>query len=516
MAVEQASPERDPRKHPSMNALTIEPITRPVALRSEFELRELERQRQRVAVYDAIADRRAQWLTQNSYYYESVHRLVESIVLPGSSVLEVGCGLGNLVALLGARGGRAVGIDVSPRSIELARARHPSIDLRVADVERDPLPEGPFDVIVLSDVVGHLDDVQRALERVRPLLATGGRIVVTYYNFVWEPVLRLAERLGRKTPWPDQNWLSRVDIINLLELASYQVVREGTEVLMPARIPLLSELANRIGPKLPITRAVSLVEYFVARPVAEPVASPLPGVSVICPCRNERGNIREAIARTPLMGPRTELIFVDGNSTDGTVEEIQAAMAEYSGPLELRLIPQGDGKGKGDAVRKGFDIARHEVLMILDSDLTVPPEDLPKFYRALVTSKGEFINGVRLVYPMEGQAMRFLNLLGNKFFSAALSWVLEQPLKDSLCGTKVLYKRDYERIAANRAFFGDFDPFGDFDLLFGAARLSMKIVDLPVRYRARTYGDTKISRFEHGWLLLEMTAFGFKKFRMGG
>ncbi|HEX4354143.1 MAG TPA: glycosyltransferase family 2 protein, partial [Polyangiales bacterium] len=262
-------------------------------------------------------------------------------------------------------------------------------------------------------------------------------------------------------------------------------------------------------------RELALVSYFVAR--AEPTVQPdkLPTVSVICPCRNEKGNIREAVARTPLMGPKTELIFVDGNSSDGTVEEIEAVIAEYRGPLELKLIAQGDGKGKGDAVRKGFAAAKHDVLMILDSDLTVPPEDLPKFYRALVNRKGEFINGVRLVYPMEGEAMRFLNLLGNKFFGAALSWVLEQPIKDSLCGTKVLYRRDYDEIAANRGYFGEFDPFGDFDLLFGAARLNMRIVDLPVRYRARTYGETKIDRFSHGWLLLKMTAFGFAKLRMG-
>jgi glycosyltransferase involved in cell wall biosynthesis len=221
------------------------------------------------------------------------------------------------------------------------------------------------------------------------------------------------------------------------------------------------------------------------------------------------------VLRTPMMGPRTELIFVDGNSSDGTVQEIEAVIREYQGPLELKLVLQGDGKGKGDAVRKGFAAASLDVLMILDSDLTDPPEDLPKFYRALITDKGQFINGVRLVYPMEGEAMRFLNLLGNKFFSTALSWVLDQPIKDSLCGTKVLYRRDYDRIAANRAFFGEFDPFGDFDLLFGAARLNLRIVDLPVRYRARTYGETKIDRFSHGWLLLKMTAFGFKKLRMG-
>ncbi|MCC6551873.1 MAG: glycosyltransferase [Polyangiaceae bacterium] len=435
------------------------------------------------------------------------------MVLPGSRVLEVGCGLGDLLAGLDAS--EAIGIDISPRMIEIARARHPGLDLRVADVERDPLPSGQFDAIILSDVVGHLDDIQRGLERLRPLLAPGGRVIVTYYNFVWEPVLKLAERIGRKTPWPEQNWLSMQDIENLLYLSGFDVVRRGTAILLPLDVPVVADLLNHVGAKLPGAKQAALVDYFVARAAAEVEASPAPTVSVICPCKNEKGNIREAVARTPVMGPATELIFVDGNSTDGTREEIEAVIAEYRGPLALRLVLQGDGKGKGDAVRKGFAAARNDVLMILDSDLTVPPEDLPKFYRALVTGKGEFINGVRLVYPMEGEAMRFLNLLGNKFFSTALSWLLEQPIKDSLCGTKVLYRKDYDKIAANRHFFGDFDPFGDFDLLFGAARLNMKIVDLPVRYRARTYGDTKISRFSHGFLLLRMTAFGFKKLRMG-
>lgn len=477
---------------------------------------DVERRQHKVAVYDAIAERRALWLERAKYYHATIHRIVETLAPRGTRVLEVGCGIGDLLAHLQDHGCRCVGVDISPRAVEIAKARHPGLDVRVADVERDPLPEGPFDLIAFADVIGHVDDVQRAFERVRALLAPAGRIFVTYYNFVWEPALKLAERLGLKTPWPDQNWLSMQDIENLLNLSGYQVVRTGTEVLVPVEIPYISENANRVGANLPVLREASLLAYFVARAVPDQFVSPLPGVSIVCPCRNERGNIAEAIARTPVMGPRTELIFVDGNSTDGTVEEIQRSIAEYSGPLELRLLHQGDGKGKGDAVRKGFDAASHDVLMILDSDLTVPPEDLPKFYNALVTSKGELINGVRLVYPMEGQAMRFLNLVGNKFFSAALSWILQQPIKDSLCGTKVLFKSDYARIAGNRSFFGDFDPFGDFDLLFGAARLNLKILDLPVRYRARTYGETKISRFTHGWLLLRMTAFGFKKFRMGG
>jgi SAM-dependent methyltransferase len=481
--------------------------------RSDFERRESARRRERIERFDRAAEARSESTTRHRYYGAELERLVRSLVPPGSRVLEVGVGSGDLLAAVGGPG--SVGIDVSPRMVELAKERHPELDLRVVDVEHDALPEGPFDVILLSDAVGMLEDIQVALERLHSRLHREGRIVVTYYNFVWEPALKLAERVGIKTHWPDQNWLSMDDIQNLLYLGGYEVFRRGTDILMPVHVPAVSTVLNRVAAQLPVARELSLVDYFVARAI--PVAAPeqLPSVSVICPCRNEKGNIREAVARTPVMGSGTELVFVDGNSSDGTVEEIEQVIREYRGPLTLRLVLQGDGKGKGDAVRKGFAAAKNDVLMILDSDLTVPPEDLPKFYQALVSGKGEFINGVRLVYPMEGEAMRFLNLLGNKFFSSALSWLLEQPIKDSLCGTKVLYRTAYELIASHRSFFGDFDPFGDFDLLFGAARLNMRIVDLPVRYRARTYGETKISRFSHGWLLFKMTAFGFKKLRMG-
>jgi SAM-dependent methyltransferase len=478
-----------------------------------FEEREARRRQQRVDRFNQVAGARAASTTRHRYYGAEIERLMQSLVTPGSRVLEIGTGLGDLLAAVG--GPNSIGIDVASRMIELGKLRHPELDLRQLDVEVDPLPQGPFDVIILSDAIGLLDDIQNVLERLKPLLGPTGRMIVTYYNFLWEPALKLAERVGLKTHWPDQNWLSMGDIASLLHLAGYEVFRRGTDILMPAHVPGVSSALNRIGAQIPIARDLSLVSYFVARPVSETMPEQLPSVSVICPCRNERGNIRDAIARTPLMGSATELIFVDGNSSDGTVEEIEQAIREYRGPLSLKLVPQGNGKGKGDAVRKGFAAANNDILMILDSDLTVPPEDLPKFYRALVSGKGEFVNGVRLVYPMEGEAMRFLNLLGNKFFSSALSWLLEQPIKDSLCGTKVLYRTAYQRIADNRAFFGDFDPFGDFDLLFGAARLNMRIVDLPVRYRARTYGETKIDRFAHGWLLLKMTAFGFRKLRMG-
>ena len=470
-----------------------------------------ERHRARFEQYDRIAEERAGSGTHR-YYGAELRRLLTSLVPDGGRLLEVGCGFGELLHALPARS--KIGVDVSVKMIEMGRELHPQLDLRVGDVLGGTLPEGPFDTIVLSDVLGHLDDILQVLDRLRRRLSAEGRLIVTYYNFLWEPVLRLAEALGLKSKWPDQNWLSMKDIENLLYLADFEVFRRGTDILLPAQIPAVSRLANQVLAKLPIAREAALVDYFVARPAPPSTVLTERSVSVICPAKNERGNIREIVRRTPVMGAATELIFVEGNSDDGTREEIVSVMQENSGLLSVRLVDQADGIGKGDAVRRGFAAARHEVLMILDADMTVPPDDLPKFYRALVTRKGDRINGVRLVYPMEDQAMRFLNLLGNRCFSTALSWLLDQPFKDSLCGTKVLTRENYQRIASHRAFFGKLDPFGDFDLLFGAARLNFKIVDLPIRYRARAYGDTKISRFRHGWTLAKMVAFGFRKLKL--
>jgi glycosyltransferase involved in cell wall biosynthesis len=261
---------------------------------------------------------------------------------------------------------------------------------------------------------------------------------------------------------------------------------------------------NRFAVKLRPFRWAALTNMIVARPKAREREHC--SVSVVVPARNEAGNIERLITRIPEMGTGTEIVFVEGHSSDQTFEAIEAAVAAH--PERRCKVFKQAGKGKGDAVRLGFAEAAGDVLMILDADVTVVPEDLPRFYEAIRSGKSEFANGVRLVYPMEGQAMRFANLLGNKWFSMAFTWLFGQPVKDTLCGTKVLTKEDYQKIAENRAYFGDFDPFGDFDLLFGAARLNLKITDVPVRYRQRTYGTTNIQRWRHGWLLLKMVMFG--------
>jgi glycosyltransferase involved in cell wall biosynthesis len=335
-------------------------------------------------------------------------------------------------------------------------------------------------------------------------------LIVVYYSSLWKPLMRLASALGIRKKQPEMNWLAHEDVKNLLNLADYEPIHLEQRILLPVYIPLVSYVLNKFLAPLPIVRNFALVNLLVARPGA-PSAGGSPAVSVIVPARNEAGNLAELAERVPLMGPNDELIFVEGHSSDHTWDVIQQ-IYDQRGSRRMQIAQQ-DGKGKGDAVRKGFAMAKGDVLMILDADLSVDPEELPKFYDAIRTGKGEFVNGSRLVYPMEAKAMRFLNMLANKFFAVAFSFVLGQRFKDTLCGTKVVSRSQYEKIAQHRSFFGDFDPFGDFDLLFGAARLSLKIVEVPVPYKERTYGTTNISRFRHGALLFRMLWFALFKFK---
>ena len=448
------------------------------------------------------------------YFHAELLRQMRFLVPPGASVLEVGCGVGTLLADL--QPARGLGIDFSSEMIRLAQENNPQLEFRVADAHALDVDE-KFDFIILSNLVGDLTDIQQALARLPQACHDRTRIIITHYNYLWAPLVRLAERLGLKPRQQEQNWLEIDDLSNLLELAGLDAVRGSSYLLSPIPIPVVGELLNGYVGSLPLLNRLCINQLVVARPLPEPVDPEGYSVSVIVACKDERGNIEELFRKTPKMGRGTEMIFVDGHSEDGTVEEIERCIADL-GDLnpeldKVRVFTQ-PGKGKGDAVRLGFAEATGDILMILDADITVRPEELPKFFDALVKSKGEFINGSRLVYPMEDQAMRLLNMFGNHFFGWTFSWLLEQRLTDTLCGTKVLFRRDYEAIERGRSFFGDFDPFGDFDLLFGAAKLNLKIREVPIRYRNREYGEIKISRFKHGLLLLRMSLLGFRRFKL--
>lgn len=468
-----------------------------------------EYQQNRIARWDTVADSpvRGNW---SGYYRSRIAEIFKLLVFPGQTVVEIGSGTGDLLAAL--QPSRGVGIDFSPRMVAEASRRHPALEFVVADAH-DMSLEGTFEVVILSDLINDVWDVQAVLEQVHRLCTPRTRVILNSYNKIWQGPLGLVRSLGLANPLGHQNWLSKQDVRNLLRLSGFEVISESSEVLLPVRVPLLNGLFNKLIVKLWPARYAALAEFVVARPQPSSTRASQkePSVSVIVAARNEAGHIEDIVARTPQMGSRTELIFVEGHSTDDTYAEIERVIAEN--PDRNMMLLRQPGTGKGDAVRHGYDHATGDILMILDADMTVAPEDLPRFYQVIVDGTGEFVNGVRLVYPMEREAMQFLNLLGNKFFGLVFSWLLRQPVKDTLCGTKVLTREAYETIAANRSYFGDFDPFGDFDLLFGAAKINLKIIDVPVRYRDRAYGDTNIDRWRHGVLLLRMAAFAAKKLR---
>ncbi len=483
---------------------------------------------ERIERWDLRADElKRRGLKWGRGYHRRLAQVYRHVVPEGVSVLELGSGRGDLLAAL--KPSRGIGLDFSSHMTNLARERHGDrADLTFVHGDADHLAslgevtqDGPFDYVILSDLINDLRDVQGVLEAVREVCAPHTRVVVNTYSRLWEPVLSSASALNLARPMTGSNWLTVHDTRNLLTLAGFETLRSWQEVLLPTTVPGINGLFNRFLAKLTPINHLCLANLLIARPAATPIENRRAGdrgdepvVSVIVAARNEAGNIQKILDRTPQnLGGGTELIFVEGNSSDDTWDVIQQKAQENPHWGAGLKVMQQDGKGKGDAVRKGFNAATGGVLMILDADMTVPPEDLPRFYEALRDGTGEYINGVRLVYPMEDQAMRFLNLIGNKFFSAAFTWLLGQPIKDTLCGTKVMSTRHYRQLAANRYYFGDFDPFGDFDLIFGAAKLNLKMIDLPIRYQARTYGDTNIDRWSSGVLLLRMTAYAARRIK---
>lgn len=460
--------------------------------------------------FDQMAPDRDKWKKKSRYYYNYMESFISFLVPENKRVVEIGCGTGDLLFKLNSSYG--LGVDISEKMIELARQKNsnPKIEFKTGAIDDI---EGLFDYIILLDLIGYLPDIEEFFRKLSRIMHPQSKIIITQYSQLWEPMLSLASSTGLRTPAVIvQNWISLEDINNFLRLTGLEVVKSGKKLLFPKNIPLVSKVINNYLINLWPLSKLALVNYVVARPTAIGDKKNKPSLSMIVPARNEAGTIEKIVQQIPEMGAFTEIIFVEGHSSDNTLAEIKRVVEKYKGKRRLKYSVQS-GKGKGDAVRLGFEMAEGDILAIYDADMTVPAKDIEKFYTAIADGKGEFINGSRLVYSLENESMRNLNYLANKIFSYLFSWILGQPIKDTLCGTKVLWKKDYQDIKTNRKYFGDFDPFGDFDLLFGATKLNLKIVEVPIRYKAREYGKTNISRFSHGWLLLKMVVFAMNKIK---
>jgi hypothetical protein len=330
-------------------------------------------------------------------------------------------------------------------------------------------------------------------------------LVLYTHSAVWIPVKKVFQAFGLSRSPPFPNWANPKDVRALITLSGWTLVHEDCKILCPFSLFGIGYLVNRwIAPLVPF---FCMARFYVCRNIPRPSAA---SVSIIVPCRNEAGHIGQIIPRTPAFAP-IEWIFVEGHSTDDTWEKIQA-LPRLHPDLKIRVARQ-TGRGKGDAVREGLKLATHEMVFILDSDLSTPPEELPAFYDAMIQGKCDFANGNRLYYPMQAKAMPFTNQVANWFFGLAFSWLLGAPVKDTLCGTKVMWRGDFESAVALRPFLDSIDPFGDFDMLFGARLLHLRILDIPVHYCDRQYGTTNIHRWRHGSMLFRMLWLAARKIK---
>lgn len=444
------------------------------------------------------------------YYYGYIANQLRAFIPLGQRVLDLGCGNGFFLNSVSPSVG--VGIDISQEMVNLAQKRYPRLTFKKGSLEEIDLLEQKFDYILMLQVVGEVTELVSAFTHVHKFCNPRTRLVMVHYNYMWENLVKFAAIL-RLTYKPFcQNWIPATTFENILSLGGFELVRLSRRMLCPLKIPILGRLLNNFIAKLPLINLFCLFEFFYCRPVFPLQNVKNLKVSVVVPCKNEEGNIRQIIKRVPQMGKGTELIFVDDQSTDSTKVVIEREIVAH--PQKTIKLVLGPGIGKGAAVRKGFSAAEGDIFMILDADMSVMPENLALFFDAIISGKGEFINGTRLIYPLGERAMRFLNILGNKVFSIVFSFLLDIEITDTLCGTKVLWRDDYQNVISCREYFGNVDHWGDYDWIFGAAMRGIKIIELPVHYVERTFGETKMKRrFRHGLVMLRMCYLAFRKIK---
>ena len=448
------------------------------------------------------------WRSLNLYYYQDIEKFYKNFVQEEKKVLEIGSNLGYLLNSLQPCYG--LGIEQNSQAVDHAKTHFSHLNFIASDAESFRPSDILFDYIVLANMISYLTDITQTLKNLHQSCQPSTRLILTFHNPSWQIILKFASLIGQRRPLPQLNWLSYSDVTNILHLCQFEVVCHSKRLLLPKQIPLLSWFCNHVLAPLPFFNQFCLNEYIIARPIIQ-VSATL-HCSVIIPARNEAGNIEACIANMPQLGADTEIIFVEGGSTDETWEEILRIQKKYGDRFKIRAYKQS-GEGKKNAVWQGFETATGDVLIILDADLTVQPRDLVYFFEAIASGTCEFANGCRLIYPLSKSAMPWLNHVANRVFAFLLSYLLNTQIKDSLCGTKAISRQNYQKLAANRHFFGDFDPFGDFDLLFGAAKLGLKIVDIPVRYFPRTYGKSNIRHVKEGLILLKTCFHAAKKIK---
>ncbi len=437
--------------------------------------------------------RSSRWKRKMAAYREHTIKFLSQVVPENKKVLLIGCLTSEILEAL--RPSYGVGLDVSEEAVRLARAncQNPNVRYHCALPEEYKTTE-KFDYVILLNVVDHSDDVLALVDSVSKFVHEDSRVILSMLNPLWHPLVKFASRLKIRIPDHKRNLVGSRILGTALEIKSFKVMDKCRRVLVPKRIPLFSWLCNQFLSRLPGFNSLCFIQYVTAKP-AELKKTNRSSCSVIIPCYNEEGNITECINRVPHMGSFTEILVVNDGSKDKTEEIVRNLTPTFP---NLTLITYAKNQGKGNAVLKGLRAAKGDVVMILDADMTVPPEELTDFFEALESKTADFASGTRFLYPMEREAMRLANYFGNILFSKLVEVIVGSECSDTLCGTKAMRKID----------FADFEledsAWGDFDLIFHAARRKLKCVEIPVHYKSRVAGESKMKAFSSGISFLKL------------
>ena len=483
--------------HSPVNGAAAPMGTAPDADLASFDDR-LRRHNEEIrAHFEALAPEYPGLKQRNAYYNDYLVRWCRSLVPPGRRVLDIGSGRGDVLDAV--RPSEGLGLDLSPEMSRRAAIDFPRFEFRTGAVE-DLVSEKKFDIALLINTLEYTYDAGVVLDRARAALRDNGKLLITTANPVWAPVLRTASSLGLRIPECRRLFLTNEDIVNLLALHGYEPVYKSMDLMMPKGGRSLADAFNWAVSRTPYLRMLSSTQLIVARKVPEKRRDY--SVSIVIPCHNEVDNVDRCVREVRKLGTRTEVIFVDDGSTDGTAKAVDPS---HNPDVDVKVISYSPNEGKGRAVKRGFDAATGDLLMILDADLTTHPEELGPLYEAFAEGRTEFVNCTRMVYPMDSAAMKFMNYVGNKMFTIAVSLIMGARVSDTLCGTKAMFRWDYEHMTMGR------DPWGDYDFLFGAAQQRLVIRELPVHYRDRVFGMSKMAATKHTINLLKMCVRGFRQ-----
>lgn len=436
--------------------------------------------------FDAIAKDYDYYKKKNGYYHTQIKKFYKQIIPEGSSVLEVGCATGDLLDYL--KPSYGLGIDISRNMIEEAKRKHPGLDLVHGEIS-SIFARSDFDFIILSNLLDYIDDIYTFFVSLKRWMGEYTKLIINHNNPLWAPLIRIGAKFWLRTADAKRNFVTLRDACNLLEVLDFDISEKGFRLILPIYIPVVSHLVNKLFPRLYGINNFSSLQYIICRKRQLASKKKQLSCTVVIPCHNEEQNLVECVRRVSSPGSFTEIIIVDDGSIDNTFQ-IAKQISEQD--PRVRAIRLEKNLGKGNAVKVGFDNARGDVLIILDADMTVAPEDIPKFFNTIADGAAEFVNGTRMIYPMEKKAMKFLNFFGNKMFGVITSIILGQRNTDVLCGTKALLKRHYKYIKIEDC------KWGDFDLLYGAAKLKLKLVEMPVHYKKRVSGSSKMKAIKHG------------------